>query len=155
MFFVQECAQNEYPAIPVVTLHTNGFNIQNFQFLQTGCIYGFCMVLRADSNILQLNITPRPRFDPRPVLVRFVLDKEAPREIFLKELPFSPASTLPSVLHSLFPCQYSSISSPFPCQYSSTSSPFPFPLPVLFRQFSIPFSPASTLPSVLHSFLPC
>jgi len=72
----------------VVTPHTSGFNIQNFKSCRQGAFICFCVVLKADSNILQLNITPRPRFDPRPVLVRFVLDKEALREVFLKELPF-------------------------------------------------------------------
>lgn len=44
----------------------------------------------------------KPGFDPYPVSVGFVVDKVALRPVYIREIPFSPASLIPPTLPAIF-----------------------------------------------------
>jgi hypothetical protein len=46
------------------------------------------------------------RFDPKPVHMRFVVDRVALPQVFLPLLQFSPASVIPPMLHAHSPIYY-------------------------------------------------
>jgi len=47
-------------------------------------------------------LTMKARVRSYAIRVRFVVDKEAPEQVFLRVLPFSPVSSIPPMSHTHF-----------------------------------------------------
>jgi hypothetical protein len=60
---------------------------------------------RATAQAVCRQLPHKPGFDPCPVSVGFVVNKVALRPVYIREIPFSPASLIPATLRAIFcPC---------------------------------------------------